>query len=147
MAIDGGQSRRRIAQRLNLQPNHAHYMGEPHPGGEALAGDIADGEYQICTEFKRANEIAGQVTYRENLAGDLKGPTAKKARAAEFSLHLGGFVHRASQVVLFPAQSRKLVLEHTVAARNVRKMAERSRGLGDLRPICQGLVLAPAQNL
>src|SRR5712692_2456220 len=147
MAIDGGQSRRRIAQRLNLQPNHAHYMGEPHPGGEALAGDIADGEYQICNEFKRANEIAGQVTYRENLSGDLKGPTAKKARAAEFSLHLGGFVHRASQVVLFPAQSRKLILEHTVVSRNAHRTGEHSCMPGDLRPICQGLVLAPAPNL
>jgi hypothetical protein len=68
-------------------------MGEPHPGGEAFAGDIADGECQIRTEFKHANEIAGQMTYREELAGDLEGLTANQARAAEFSLHLGGFVH------------------------------------------------------
>jgi hypothetical protein len=50
------------------------------------------------------------MTYRENLAGDLKGLTAEKARATEFSLHLGGFVHRPSQVVVLTAQSRKLVL-------------------------------------
>src|SRR5438128_10399642 len=122
-------------------------MGEPHPGGEALAGDIADGEYQICTEFKHANEIAGQMTYRENLAGDLKGLTAKKARAAEFSLHLDGFVHRASQVVVLTAQSRKRVLEHTIAARNVHRTGGYSCMLGDLPPMSPHLALAPAPNV
>src|SRR6202011_533410 len=103
------QSSRRIAQHFNLQSNHAYHIGEPHPGGKALAGDIANGEDQICTEFKYADEIAGQMTDRENLAGDLKGLTAEKARATEFSLHLGGFVPRPSQVVVLTAQSGKLV--------------------------------------
>jgi hypothetical protein len=101
-------------------------VGEPHPGGQSLSGDISDGKHQAAIELKQADEIARKMTDGKNLAGDLKGLSAKKTRAAEFSLHLGGFVHGPAQVVVFAAQGRKLVLKRTVAACNVCKGGELS---------------------
>ncbi len=147
IAIDGSQRRCRASQRRDLHLDHAHYMGEPHPGGQSLSGDIADSEHQAAIKLKYADEVARQMTDGKNLAGDLKGLAAKKARAAEFSLHLGGFIHGAPQVVVFAAQCRKLVLERPVAAGNVCKSKELSRVAGDLRPMRPWPILASASDL
>jgi hypothetical protein len=83
-----------------LPANHSDKVGKPHRRHETFARDITDCEYKVAVELQQADEIAGEVTNWEYLAGELIGTAAKVTRTAKFSLHLCGFVHGAADIVV-----------------------------------------------
>jgi hypothetical protein len=115
-----------------MQTDHADHMGEPHPGGQTLTGDIPEGEYQVAVGFEQADEIPGKMAHREDLGGDLKRPAAQQAWAAKHSLHLGSLEEHAAQVVVLATHLGKLVLEG-VATRHLRQSDGLDWAPGDLR--------------
>src|SRR5437899_1627821 len=74
-----------------LQPNIADYVGEPHARWQAFAGNVSHGKDEVILNLEQTNEVAGEITHGENLAGDLEGVALQQARTAEPALDLSCF--------------------------------------------------------
>src|ERR1700732_5045007 len=79
------------------------------------------------------------MTHWEDLTGELITTGAKMTRTAEFSLHLGRFVHGAAKIVVLGLHASKLIFECTMA-----RSAGRSSRCREVSPL---RVLIPDANL
>src|SRR5204862_6369808 len=98
-------------------PHQRKGGSEPHPCRKAVARKIADGEHQLVLKLEGADEITRDVAHREDLAGNFKRLATQITWTAESSLHLGGFVQHAAQVVRLTAQFGHLIFQRGIGWR------------------------------
>lgn len=104
---DGGGIR--MAKRGALQK--ADEMGVPEAGGEALAGNIADGESERRAEIENLEEVAGEMADGEDFAGNFEFAPDEFAGRAEAALNLSRFIDRLAKRGVLEAERVELLTE------------------------------------
>jgi hypothetical protein len=54
-----------------LPANHSDDIGKPHRCHETFAGDVTDRKDKVAFDLHQGDEVAGEMTHWEDLAGEL----------------------------------------------------------------------------
>src|SRR6516225_1221128 len=103
LAIDLGRNASGIRKSAGETLNEIQKMSEPDTGSEPFAGNVSDGNAEKAFELDHLEEIAGEMTDRENFAGDFVTAPVKLAGRTESALNLCGFKDRLLKQVVFAA--------------------------------------------
>ena len=109
-AIDLCRDASGIAKAAGETLNKIQKVRQPDTGGEPLAGNVADSNAKKAVEFEfdYLEEVAREMTDREDFAGNFVTAPIEFAGSAQPALNLRGFKDRLLKQVVFAALAIEL---------------------------------------